>query len=121
MKAPCALVIASLLLAPLAHADSKPMPSDHPAMGCGMLQGDGPTNCPGMQGDLKLTADQQQKIQAIHEEAHQKMLKVLTPEQAAKMEEHRKTMLEHRSERMKKRADRMEKHADMMKEPAKAQ
>lgn len=135
MKVPYALVIASLLLAPLVHADSKPAPSAPPAMGSGMMHGgpangpcmkdDGPMGTPCMADDLKLSADQKQKIDAIHEEAHQKVLKVLTPEQAAKMEERRKTMMDRRNDRMEKRADHMKKRADRMKEraaePAKAQ
>ncbi|MDI1302072.1 MAG: hypothetical protein PSX71_09215 [bacterium] len=132
MKVPYALVIASLLLVPLAHADSKPAPSAPPAMGSGMMHGDGPCmkdngpmGGPCMPDDLKLSADQKQKIEAIHEEAHQKVLKVLTPEQAAKMEEHRKAMMDRKTDHMDKHADHMKKRADKMKErtpePAKVQ
>lgn len=134
-----ALALASLLLAPLAQAES---PAPAPMVKApGMTQAEEKS---GMQVDLKLTEEQKQKIQAIHEEArkkhealreetYQKELKVLTPEQAKKLEAHRaekmareaKKMerdaehMERRAELMEKRAERMQKRADQMKEQAK--
>lgn len=139
MKNRYAIALASLLLIPAVHAaDSKtppPAPEKKPAMmppagyGMGRDMMDCGMGKPGMMADLNLTADQQKQIDAIHEDAmkkhdalreetHQKVLKVLTPEQAKKFEARRDQMMEHQSERMEKRAGQMERHADRMQKRA---
>lgn len=121
MKTRYALILASTLLVPLAHAadTSQPMPPPGMGPGAGMGPGGGPgMDGPAMPDDLKLTADQKQKIQAIHADArkkmqaiqddtHQQVLKVLTPEQAKKWEERRTQHQEYRQEHMKNRGKRM--------------
>lgn len=139
MKTRYAIALASLLVIPAVHAaDSKtppPAPEKKPAMmptdgyGKGRDMMDCGMGKPGMMGDLNLSADQQKQIDAIHEETmkkhdalreetHQKVLKVLTPEQAKKFEAHRDQMMEHQSDRMEKRAGQMEKRADRMQKRA---
>jgi len=138
MKIRYALALASLLLMPAVHAaDSSAMdplgktntmmPPPPAGNAHGMMQADSPMDKPGMQMDLNLTEEQKKKVQAIHEDArkkhdalreetHQKVLSVLTPEQAKKLEAYRAEMMGRRAEKMQKRADKMKGQA---KEPAK--
>lgn len=128
MKVRYAFALASLLLtpllAPLAQAENPAMPPAPMGKAHGMMQDE---DKPGMQMDLNLTDEQKKKVQAIHEEArkkhdalreetHQKVLSVLTPEQAKKLEAYRAEMMARRAEKMQKRADKMKEQA---KEPAK--
>ncbi|HCT40959.1 MAG TPA: hypothetical protein DF427_07275 [Moraxellaceae bacterium] len=140
MKTLSAIALASLFLIPAVHAaDAKQppataekksamMPVDPIGKGQGMMK-DCLMETSGMQADLGLSPEQKQKMDAIHQEAmkrhqalreetHQKVLKVLTPEQAKKLEAHRKQMMEQRSDRMEKRAENMEMRADHMKKRA---
>lgn len=135
MKTRYAIALASLLVIPAVHAADSKTPPPAPEKKSAMMPGMGRDmmDCgmgkPGMMGDLNLSADQQKQIDAIHEEAmkkhdalreetHQKVLKVLTPEQAKKFEAHRDQMMEHQSDRMEKRAGQMEKRADRMQKRA---
>lgn len=125
MKALSTIALASLFLIPAAYADhhgGKMGPGPGAMMDC-------PLTKPAMKADLGLSDEQKKKIDAIHEEAmkkhkalrdetHKKVLKVLTPEQAKKLEAHRAEKMEDHAERMEKRADHMEKRADRMKERA---
>lgn len=140
MKTLSAIALASLFLIPAVHAaDAKQapaaaekkaamMPVDPLEKGRGMMK-DCPMEKPGMQADLGLSPEQKQKVDAIHQEAmkkhqalreetHQKVLKVLTPEQAKKLEAHRAKMMEEHADKMEKKAEHMEMRADKMKKRA---
>jgi hypothetical protein len=54
------------------------------------------------------------KHKALRDETQQKVLKVLTPEQAKKLQEHRADKMEKHAEHMEKRADKMQERADRM-------
>ncbi|MDO8267456.1 MAG: hypothetical protein Q7T32_06440 [Moraxellaceae bacterium] len=137
MKTLSAIALASLFLIPAVHAaDAKQapaatekkaamMPVDPLEKGKGMMMKDCPMEKPGMQADLGLSPEQKQKVDAIHQEAmkkhqalreetHQKVLKVLTPEQAKKLEAHRAKMMEQRADKMEKKAEHMGMKADKM-------
>lgn len=133
MKTRYVLALASMLLVPVVHAADTGQPMPPPGMGgSGGPMMDGPMmDGPAMPDDLKLSADQKQKIQAIHADAHKKMqavqedthqqvLKVLTPEQAKKWEEHRAKMMERHEDHMKMRGKHMGPKGDMMDQPPKA-
>lgn len=132
MKALSTIALASLFLIPAAYADhhggKMGKGADMMGKGPGMMM-DCPLDKPAMQADLGLSAEQKKKIDSIHEEAmkkhkalrdetHSKVLKVLTPEQAKKLEAHRAEKMENHAEKMEKRAEHMEKRADRMKERA---
>lgn len=141
MKTLSAIALASLFLIPAVHAaDAKqaPAPTDKksatmpadPEKGQGMMK-NCPMEKPDMQADLGLSPEQKQKVDAIHQEAmkkhqalreetHQKVLKVLTPEQAKKLEAHRAKMMEKNAEHMKHKADKMHKHSEEMKKQTQA-
>lgn len=124
MKTLSAIALASLLLIPAVHAADAKRPPDPLEKGQGMMK-NCPMEKPGMQADLGLSAEQKQKMDAIHqdamkkhqalrEETHQKVLKILTPEQAKKLEAHRAKMMEQHADKMEKKAEHMGKKADKM-------
>lgn len=136
MKMTPALLIASVLLSPLAFAEGSPG-MDKSSGGASSHQGKGMKHGMMMKHDceemeecfsegLNLSNEQQQKIRDIMQEARKKREElrdetytdikgVLTPEQVRKLEAHRAEMTKYRAERMRERADRMEKRADDMK------
>ena len=82
-----------------------------------------------MHADLGLSAEQKQKVQAIHEEAqkkhqalrqetHAKVLSVLTPEQGKNLEALHSKKMERRADKMEKKAELMEKRSEKMKDRA---
>ena len=127
MKILPALTIASLLLVPIAHADNHrdhkmPMVNNERMLDCTQDK-------PFMQADLGLSAEQKQKVQAIHEEAqkkhqalrqetHAKVLSVLTPEQGKKLEALHSKKMERRADKMEKKAEQMEKRSEKIKDRA---
>ena len=127
MKILPALTIASLLLVPIAHADNHrdhkmPMVNNERMLDCTQDK-------PFMQADLGLSAEQKQKVQAIHEEAqkkhqalrqetHAKVLSVLTPEQGKKLEALHSKKMERRADKMEKKAEQMEKRSEKIKQRA---
>jgi Spy/CpxP family protein refolding chaperone len=125
MKALSTIALASFLLIPVAHAGHHEgkMHKNHSMM----------ASCPlektALNGNLGLSADQKKKIDAIYDEAtkkhqalrdetQQKVLKVLTPEQATKLKSYRADKIEKHADRMEKKAEYMDKKADRMKERA---
>lgn len=127
MKILSALTIASLLLAPIVHADNHrdhkmPMANNERILDC-------TKDRPFMHADLGLSAEQKQKVQAIHEEAqkkhqalrqetHAKVLSVLTPEQGKKLEALHSKKMERRADKMEKKAEQMEKRSEKIKDRA---
>ncbi len=130
MKTRFAIALTGLFLIPAVHADHHMgMPSDPMGKDRGMMMDCPMLDKPGMMTELGLSDTQKQKVQAIHEEAmkkhdalreetHKKVVSVLTPEQAKKLEARRKQMMEQKSDRMEKRAEHMEMRADKMKKRA---
>ena len=121
MKLRHALVVGTLLLAPLVHAAGPSSPPPGP----GDMMGASPESEPG----LDLTADQRTKVKAIWEEArakhdairqaaHDKIAKVLTPEQMKRWEELRSDRVKRRAEHMERQGMQMEKRADRMQDRA---
>lgn len=128
MKTLSAIALASLFLIPAVHAADAKRPPDPLEKGRSMMK-DCPMEKPGMQADLGLSPEQKQKVDVIHQEAmkkhdalreetHKKVVSVLTPEQAKKLEAHRAKMMEQKSDRMEKHAEHMEMRADKMKKRA---
>ncbi len=115
------LTLAALLTLPAAAVHAGQPGPGNPGNGQEMTE---PFDSPAIQQELKLTAEQKQKVKALHEEArakheairketHDKMAAILTPEQMKKFEERRGMMMDNRQDR---RGDRMEKRMDKMKE-----
>lgn len=128
MKATSALVIASVLLSPLALAEGTAKASDPRGMKHGQMMMkycDEMDEC--ITEGLNLTPDQKTKVrtilddsrkkrEALRNETMQKMRAVLTPEQVRMVDEHRAQIMQYRADMMKEKAERTEERADEMKE-----
>ncbi len=131
MKVHYVLGLTAMLALPLAQADEAPAaPAAPPVHAQGMPEGSdmtlGQADLSDVD-DLKLTADQKQKLQVIRKEAdakhdairvetRNKIKFVLTPEQFKQLEAHQKQRMERREDRKERRQERREDRREKMKE-----
>ena len=131
MQARHALFLSTLFLSATALAGEPPVPP-MPPQGMDMHHHPSPDQMVqhmDRQADLKLSDTQKQQMQAAlqdersqmeaaHLKSKERMAQILTPEQQAKLDQHRAEMRERRAERLDRQADRMKAHADALKREA---
>lgn len=137
MQARHALFLSTLFLSATALAGEPPAPPmtmPMPPQGADMPHHHTPEQMVqhmDRQADLKLSDSQKQQMQAALQDEHsqmeaahlkskERMAQILTPEQQAKLDQHRAEMRAHRAERMERQADRLKSRADALKQEAAA-
>lgn len=135
MQARHALFLSTLFLSATALAGEPPVPPmSMPPQGADMHphpSAEQMVQHMDRQADLKLSDTQKQQMQAaLQDERSQmeaarlkgkeRMANILTPEQQAKLDQHRAEMRTHRAERMERQADRLKSRADAIKQEAAA-